>query len=357
MLPANAHSNLMAKKVIGRFEEDIPVRAGFNGFFTEDTSPTLAVSVEVQRDDDPIAVDVMRFTEGNKNKYTKSSEHIYIPPFFKEDYDFNRDDVYMNTVALGVTNNTSVNAAIAQNALKALRKNRKKIQRAIRKQQADVLQTGIVTLVNGDSIDFRRKASSMVDLGAGNYWNEAGTDPAIDLQAAMTFLRNEGNCAGMTINVIMRSDGMNALLANASMEKILDSRRMDRAKIDMPQFSEVSGMAFHGRMAAGDFNVNLWTYNEKYTDSQGATQYYLDANKAIILPSDFKGKTVFGGLPYMRKASVGGVPTELPAIKETKYMVRAYSDRKTMSSTLELTSAPLVVPFTIDKIYTLQILA
>lgn len=357
MIPINQHSVTIAKKVVGKFQEDIPVRSGFGGFFPKETTATLMIDVEVERDNDTIAVDVLRFTEGNKNKFTRATEHTYVPPFFKEDYDFGRDEVYMNTVALGVTNATGANQAIAQNALKNVRKNKKKIERAIRKQQADVLQTGIVTLKNGDSIDYRRKAASMVDLGGGNYWNEAATKPAEDLGDAMTFLRDEGNSVGSTINVVMRTDAMNAFLANDSMKEILNSRRMDRAKIDMPQFNEATGMAFHGQIAAGDFSVNLWTYNEKYTDAQDATVYYLDRENVVVLPSDFMGKQCYGGLPFMRKTNIGGASAKLPGVKEADFLLRAYDDEKTISSTLELTSAPLAVPFTIDKVYTIKVLA
>jgi len=74
----------------------------------------------------------------------------------------------MSTIALGVgLENSTVNAIIAQNALRNIRKMRDKIERSIRKQQADVMQTGIVELINGDSIDYKRKSASMVDLGAG----------------------------------------------------------------------------------------------------------------------------------------------------------------------------------------------
>ena len=62
------HSKALTSKIVGAFEEMIPVRAGFSGWFPEETTPTLEVDVEVQRDNDLIAVDVVRFTEGNKNK-------------------------------------------------------------------------------------------------------------------------------------------------------------------------------------------------------------------------------------------------------------------------------------------------
>ena len=110
-------------------------------------------------------------------------------------------------------------------------------------------------------------------------------------------------------------------------------------------------------MAAGDFVVNLWTYNEKYTDSDGNTQYYLDSKNVVILPDDFMGKTVFGGLPTLRDQNIGGEVVRVPAVVEANYLIRSYSDERTTSSVIELSSAPLVIPFTIDKIYTMQVLA
>jgi hypothetical protein len=360
MISIQDHSNLVTKKIVGAFEESISVRSGFSGFFPEETTPTLEVDVEVQRDNDLIAVDVVRFTEGNKNKFSRVSEHKYIPPFFKEDYDFQRDQVYMNTIALGVgLENAQVNAVITQNAFKNVQKNRDKVIRAIRKQQADVLQTGIVTLVNGDNVDYRRKATSIVDIDVlGDYWNvSASAKPLTDIRKGMDFLRNVGNSGGSAVNVVMRTSALEAFLKADEVKELADIRRIDRVNIGMPQFDGVSGFAFQGMIAAGDFNVNLWTYNEKYTDANGATQYYLAENLVVMMPDDFQGKTIFGGLPTMNTTTIGGVSVDVPGIVEANYLIRSYSDKRTMSSTIELTSAPLVVPFTIDKIYTMKVLA
>ena len=49
------HNNTIVKKIVGKFEEVIPVRSGFSGWFPDETAPTLLVSVEVQRDNDLIA--------------------------------------------------------------------------------------------------------------------------------------------------------------------------------------------------------------------------------------------------------------------------------------------------------------
>lgn len=360
MLSIQEHSNLLTHKVVGKFEEMIPVRSGFADWFPEETTPSLLVDVEVQRDNDLIAVDVVRFTEGNKNKSTKMSEHVYQPPYFKEDYDFQRDQVYMNTIGNGVgLNSPAVNRMIAANAVKGVAKNRDKVIRAIRKQQADVLQTGIVTLINGDNIDYRRKPASMVNVDvAGDYWDVAATcTPMTNIREGMDFLRNVGNSGGAAVNVVMRSKAYEALINSTEIKTQGVNTIIRRVDIGMPQFDGASGFSFKGQIDGGDFAVNIWTYNEKYTDANGATQYYLADNLVVMIPDDFQGKTVFGGLPTLNSATVGGVTTEIPGIVEANYLIRAYTDKKTMSSTLELTSAPLVVPFTIDKIYTLQVFA
>jgi hypothetical protein len=347
------HSRKLTSVVVGRFIEEIPVRAGFNAWFPKETTPTLEVDVEVQRDNDLIASDVIRFTEGNKNKFSRVTEHKYIPPYFKEDYDLQRDQVYMNTIALGVgLESAQVNAVISKNAIKNVRKNRQKVERAILKQQADVLQTGIVTLNNGDNINYNRKAASMVVVS--NLWSNPTTaKPMNDLQDGMTFLRNTGNSNGAAVNVVMRGAALSYFLATDQITKqgAYVVKQIQRNEIGMPQFSEATGFAFHGQIAAGDFMVNLWTYNEKYTNDAGATVYYLDNNKVVMIPDDFQGKTVFGGLPSLQ--NVNGF--DMPAIVEADFLIRGYSDKKTLSSTIELTSAPLVVPFTIDKIYTAQV--
>ena len=354
------HSNALTSKVVGAFDEVIPVKAGFSAWFPRETTPTLLVDVHVRRGTRKIAVDVLRFTEGNKNKLSRFTEKKYQPPFYREEYDFVRDEIYMNTVAMGVMNAPNANRAIAQNAVKAIQENRDMIERAIQKQQAEVLQTGIVTLSNGDNIDYKRKAESMVDVDAagGDYWSASATaKPLNDIAAAGLFLRNVGNSSGNTLNVIGRTTAMNAFFATTQVRDEADIRRIERVQVGMPQFQDATGFTFYGQIGAGDFVVNLWTYNEMYEDEDGNTVYYLDEDNVIVLPDDFMGKTVFGGLPSMATTTIGGASTMIPAVVEAEFLLRGYFDEKTISSTLELTSAPLVIPFTIDKIYTMKVLA
>lgn len=350
----NQHTNTLRKTVAARFEEDKAPKSGLTQFFPRRTFLTDLIDVEVLRDSDTIAIDVERFTEGNHTKNSKSTEHTYRPPFFKENYDFNRDAVYMQSVANGILDSTNANQQIVENVLKSMRKSRGRIERAILKQQAQVLQTGTVTLESGDNIDFKRKAASMVDLGAGNYWNESGANPIEDIRTGLTFLRDEGGSSSSTANLIMRGVTLQDFLSNTTVKETANFRRISRLEISMPQFDDTSGLAFHGTFAAGDFEVLVWTYNEKYTDANGTKTYYLDENKTLLVPGDFEGFTGFGGLVTSRDITIEGQSVPAPVILETEFLVRPYYDPRTISSGLSLMSAPLVVPYTIDRLYTLQ---
>jgi len=349
------HRAAFTSKVVGEFKEVIPVRAGFTDLFPSETTPSYYVDIMVKRGSKNIAVDVKRFTDGDKTKFSISQEKKFLPPHYKLDYDYTRSDIYLSSAALGVTNSASANKAMAIKALEAVVENKDSIIIAIRKQQADVLQTGVVSIKNGDNIDYKRRSASMVDIGAGNYWTTTTNRPKDDIQAGLKFLRNTGRSSGGTVNMFMRGEDYLSMMETDQMKEIANFRRIENIEIGMPQFSELSGMTFQGRVAGVDRVVNVYTYDETYDDENGDEQYFLTLGNVVMIPSDFKGKTIFGALPAEVMSTVAGVTEMVPGIVEADFLLRGYSDRRTLSSTLELTSSPLVVPFTIDKIYTMKI--
>lgn len=354
------HTSVMASKVVGTFQESIPVAAGFSQWFPRETTPSFYVDIRVKRGTRKIAVDVMRFTEGQATKSTKLTENKYLPPYYELEYFFNRDEIYMRALEMGGLNSATGNRMIAQNALDNLMEQRNMIERSIRKQQAEVLQTGTITLVNGDNIDFRRKSASMVDVvtEGSQYWsNVSGATPLADLAKGGKFLRNVGTATGNVLNYIGRSETIAALMATDDFRDYADFRHIERMNIGMPEFTDATGFTFNGQFAAGDFRVNLWSYDEIYEDADGNDQYYLEDGTVILLPVNFQGKTVFGALPGMSDSTIGGSKTKIPAAIESDYLIRPFYDERTISSGMKMSSAPIVLPITIDRIYTLKVLA
>lgn len=354
------HNAVMTSKVVGVFKEIIPVAEGFSPWFPRETTPSFYVDIRVKRGTRKIAVDVLRFTEGQATKSTKMTDNKYLPPYYELEYYFNRDEIYMRALEMNALNSPQGNKMIAQNALDNLVEQRLMIERAIRKQQAEVLQTGVITLVNGDNIDFRRKAESMVNVtaGGGVYWsNKTTATPLADLAKGGKFLRTTGTAIGNVLNYVGRSETIAALMATDDFKANADWRHIDRMNIGMPEFSDSTGFTFNGQFAAGDFKINLWSYDEIYADENDVDTYYLASGIVVLLPVNFQGKTVFGALPGMSNASVGGVQTKIPAAVETDYLIRAFYDERTLSSGMKMSSAPIVLPITVDRIYTLKVLA
>ena len=352
------HGNLLTSKVVGKFKEVIPVRAGFSNVFPRETTRSYYVDIWVKRGSQKIAVDVEMFTEGSKTKSTRSTAKKFKPPFYKLGYSFSKDDVFIDAMQYNAFGSPEVNKMIAENALDSMTENRDMIERAIRKQQADILQTGIVTLQTGDSIDYKRKPESMPALTGGDLWSAPTTaTPIEDLKAGVKFLREVGHSGSSKMNCFMSELAFDNFIKTDEVKAYADFRRVERLDITMPVWNESTGMTFQGRVGAGALVIDIFTYNELYEESDSTTtQYYLDQNNIVILPDDFMGKTVFAALPSTREGSLMGTDAKLPSVIEAEYRVRSYFDSTTEDSGLELTSRPLVVPITIDKIFSSKVL-
>jgi len=345
------HRKGITQKIISSIDEIKVVKTGFNGFFKKETVPSREVSIEVRRGTNLIATDVYIFGQSNLNKMSKSTEKIYVPPYFSEGYNFSKSQIYDVTFGAGQAPSQINARMMVDKAVREMQENKNKIIRAINKQQADVLQTGVVTIVNGDTINFQRKAASMPDLGDGNYWNQSDTDPLKDIATGMTFIREEGNSSDTIMNVVMGREAFNSFINNDKVKEEAEWINIKRQDINMPQFDQTTGMVFHGQMASEDYIMNIWTYNQFYTETVGGeTKYYLDPKNVVLLPNDFKGQQSFGAVPAM-------TPDGTPYAKEADFYTYSYVDQKAKAKMFEISSAPLAIPYEIDKIYTIKALA
>lgn len=343
------HSNLLTRKIVDKFEDKVDVKQGFAGFFPRETTPSLRVGLQVKRNNRLMAVDVMRFANAQSVKRTKHTEKLFVPPYYRLETIFSASDIYNETFGVGVEPTKSQARAMMQEVLDATSEHKDMIERAIQKQQAEVLQTGVVTLKNGDSIDFKRKAASMPNIT--NKWNTAAGNPIKDMQDGAEFLRDEGNSNGSIVNVVMRREVFQAMLANDNFKSTSNlEQNINRSNIDFPQMDGVSGMTLQGKVALGDFIGYIWTYNQGYqVDADSGITKYLDGDKFIMLAEDFKGATVFGAVPA---EGAGG----MPVAKEGEYYFRSYTDKKTISKIFDTSSAPIVIPVTVDRVYTGKVL-
>ena len=351
-LTLNQHRKGITQTLIATFSDENEPKQGLAAFFPTVTTSSKLVSIEVERNLQTVAVDVQRCTDPVRNLFSHSTEKIFQPPYYNEAFDFTACQRYDETFAQGNAP-TKIDAQfLLKDASGKLKKIKNKILRAIELQRSQVLHSGIVKLKNGDSIDYKRQAGSTKVLTGSAEWNETTANPLKDLKDGMTFIRQEGLSGGTAINAIMGSNAFANFMASEAVKEQAEWRNIKRMELNMPQFNNVSGMVYHGQIAAGDYMVNIWTYNETYKDPEtGTTKSYIEPDTVIMVAEDFKGKTTFAGVPAILGDNVSG---QYIAPVEGEFYMRDIIDQVKMTWDFIVSSAPLAVPVSIDRIYTIK---
>lgn len=347
----NNHRDTFKKSLIADVVEMPKPKKGFEGFFPRRTHETAMLAINVLKYGRKAAVDVIRCTDPNMNTFSKNSENLYIPPQYFEGFDVCKCDGYWDTFgaqdsnfALGRLN------ALANSSLNKTSYLIDMIERSIEIQRVQVLTTGVVTLKNGDSIDYGRKAESMKVLAGAAKWDQPTATILKDIRLGCDFLRTEGQSTSTEVAAIMGSDAFENMIANDKFQKEFDLRRIDRAYINAPQFDGATGMAFQGQISTGDFKVNLFTYNEVYELENGTTQRYLDKDTVVLLPSDFTGETGFAA----NAGWVGEGMSARPVLIKDEYLISDVLDIRKTVWEINVKSAPLAIPFHVNRIYTIK---
>ena len=346
MITLNQHRKHITQKLVKKFTLDKEPKQGLSSFFPHETTPTKGISIEIERMRQKVAVDVQRCTDPVRNIFSKSTEKIFIPPYYAEMFDFTACQRYDETFGQNNTP-TKVDASMllrdAASYLKALKN---KILRAIELQRSQVLHTGVVLLKNGDSIDYKRQAASMKVLTGTAEWDTATADMFGDLAVGMEFIRNQGLSGATSINAIMGSKALSNFLNNAKVKEQADFRNIKRIDIGMPQFDNVSGMVYHGQIGTSDYLVNLWTYNETYEHPvTGVNTPYIEPDTVIMVSNDFMGNTMFAGIPAILGDAVSG---QYVGPVEGEFFIKDVIDQIKTTWDFIISSAPLVVPYTVD---------
>lgn len=344
-IPAQDVQNLFTKKLIAVYKEKNTPTEFLRSFFPAEESMTKEISIGVRRGTESVAVDVRRHSDGNLVTFNKSTEKIFVPPYYHQYLVANDHRLYDTVISSGSAPAfAQLTAELAEDVVAM----RQTIERSYEKQCAEVLTSGIVTLANGDNIDFKRKAGSLVDLGGGNYWTTSSVDPRAAFKAAGEFLRKEGKAVGAVFNAIVGSDVLNVMINNDTFQKVQDLRRVDLGTVAMPQRNAV-GASLHGQISAGSYIFNIWTYEQYYTDSNGVQQQYLDPKKVVVLPETPMFKLGFGAVPQLIEG--GNIP------QRGAYLVQEFFDQRRTAHEIHIKSAGIAIPVAVDQIYTFKAIA
>lgn len=355
-LPAVQARNIFTKVMIDAYNERIPSSSFLKSFFKVKTTATKTVSIEVQRGTEKIAVDVLRGTGGRRNQFSLSSEKEFLPPFYNENFDATSLDRYDRVFGMNANAVPKTIGYLASDVADKYMALREKIERAKELQAAQVFETGVVVTKNGDNIDFKRKAGSLVDNSASP-WSTTTTDVEAQLVAGAEFIRRTGKNSTSEFNITMSGTAWIALKKTDYFKNNANFNQVLLIDVNMPQASS-NGASFHGRIVAGAYIFNVWTYDEGYDTDAGVFTRYWNEKKVFITPvKGTKFDMAHAGVPAIIRDVKRAEFSQFIKQIASEYYMNNYIDPAAKAHIFEIYSAPLPVPVTVDMIYTMQILA
>jgi hypothetical protein len=348
---------LFTKKLIEVYSDFLKPMGFLRSFFKVRESMTKLLSIEVERGLENIAVDVIRGTDGNRNKVAISQEKLFEPPFFDEYFDATELDFYDRAFAQErVDINVMTMSEWVGVVARKLAILQWKIERAIELQCAQVFQTGIITLKAATNIDFKRKGTSLVVLAGGNLWTAATGDPITNLITAGEFIRTEGKSQGTLFNIIFGSEAWEALINNDKFKARSDVNDFDLATVREPQRNAV-GANVLGRITFGSYKANCWGYPEFYDDANGVATPYIDPKKVIIIPENPTFDLGYAGVPMIITDKSNREMPQFIRVVKGQFHIGNYVDPKRTAHIFEVKSAPLAIPVSVDQLFTYTVVA
>lgn len=336
---------LYTKKLIEVFEDTPVVKSFFGSFFPNlPNSQTLELAIDVQRNTEKIAVDVVRGDDGNRNIFDKSTEKLIIPPYYREYFDITGMSIYDKVSNIEQAGDAGLLANLINSSAKKMFKLRNKIERTLELQRAQVLLTGAITTAKAGTFEFGRRAESLVNNAA--WYFAANNDYTIPFLAGATFLRTRGKSQGGVFNAIFGQDAWAALLLNTTFTARQNLYHMQLDGVKPPQANSV-GAVLQGYITAGSYRINLWTYPEYYDDLNDVTTEYMDTDMVIMLPEDPKFVTAFGAVPMLPQ-------TEGHYINQGEYTFGEYLDARGKARILDIECAAIAIPVAVDRMFTFR---
>jgi hypothetical protein len=345
-VPTNTARGIFTNAYLAAYKDGIPAKTFFQSFFMPAIKGSKYLSIEVQRNFEKVAVDVLRGSGENRNSWTKSTEKNFEPPYFNESFDNTSLEYYDRPFGKSPEINGDTIADVAGEVSDKILALRYKIERAIELQAAQVFETGVVAVTAGIDIDFKRKAASLKDNSAAP-WSTITSPIEAQLIAGAEFIRRVGKSAISEFNTVMSGAEWVSLKASNYFTNNANFNQVKLIDINMPQ-TLTTGGAYHGTISAGAYIIHIWTNDETYDNASNVATRIWPLKKVLMLPvSGYKFDLGFAAVPAIIKDNA--------TFMKGDFIVDEFVDYNHRTKNWRMQSAPLCIPKSIDQIYTMQV--
>lgn len=312
-------SDTITRQMLDAYNQVAPPQMALSGFFNSPAKnfhSSEEVEIDIVRSGREISIAIQSlsagYRENSKDLYTNKS---FKPPIHKESFSLDSATLIKRMAGQNPFEAPDFRANAIVRMMEGMQEVDRKIRRAIELQASQVLQTGIVTLVDSTGaeifgIDYKMKATHKPT--SGTTWGQVSDNKLGDLESLADVINDDGLTEPS--DAIFGADAWNEFIRDATVIALLDNRRMLLGGV-APE--KRNGMKFMGFIELGSYRVNMWTYNGKYEDPQSsAVTRYIDPAKVIMLDSEARLDATFGAIPNIgRELGItgAGVIPELPS--------------------------------------------
>jgi hypothetical protein len=285
-------------------EEATPLMflAGFfrtpdNNFYTSEE-----VEIDIRRAREKIAIVVQDIKAGaRENEATYYTNKGFIPPVFREAGTINAYDLMKRRAGQVDFTDPNFTAAVTEDVFHIARILEDKIRRSIELMCAQVLQQGIVTLIDDSgaalyTLDFQMKATHKKTVTTT--WATDGTTgtPITDLADLAGVVRRDGKVNPNKL--IFGSSALQRFLVSKEVKALLDKQVLNLGALTPA--SRGQGATFYGYVWLGSYRFEVWTYDAWYEHPQTeALTPYLDPDNVIMLSDQTRLDLSYGAIPRL----------------------------------------------------------
>jgi hypothetical protein len=352
-------SDASTRRMLAAFEQQAPAPLFLSSFFK--TSPNSfhtseKVEIDIIREDEDVAVPLPDLTTGARNnENTKMVNKEFTPTILREKSAIVAYEQIKRQPGADPFEDPNFLSNAARQILGIMRKLGNKLKRTVELMAAQILQTGVITLIdeNGVTIyteDFLVKATHLITVGT--VWATDGTtgDPLADVSAAARVIRKDGK--RRPDRLLFGNSALQRFLANAKVKAALDKTTLNLAVLNPSNRSEDA--TFVGMIWIDNYQYEIWLYDGWYKHPQTGTMTpYIADDKLIILSSPARFDLTFGAIPFM--ASPDARAQQLVSGRMSSvdgrfdFTPNAYVSEDNVRLVLELGTRPLPVPVEPDS--------
>lgn len=294
--------NTTRRMISAYFQEASPT-AFFSGMFSarpENFFSSEKIEIDIERSEEDVSIVIQDLSTG----YRMNSADLYTnkgfkPPIHKEAIPLNAASLIKRMPGANPFEDVNFRANVITKMFAGMRKVERKVRRAIELQASQVMQTGVVTLTNTAGValytlDYQPKSSHFPT--AGTSWATATLAQKIaDLTSLCDQIRSDGLVDPDELD--MGATAWENLLQTTGFLARFDARRADLGTITAMDRRGGGGI-YRGTLELGNYKLDVFTYNGRYTDPQtGTSTPFLDPGKIVVRASTARMDATFGAIP------------------------------------------------------------